>query len=210
MAKQLTAFVGRPLRLLGRVGHCDEARAGTRPVADTIDHALDSLAGFFANEADALDAMRRLSTTFGLASSQLLLLRPGDGSWLRFALHGRQWAARQRHDAQLWFGDMGLLAAVAAVLAGSVAALLLSLDDAFLILTLALLCGAAAGAAWAWRANQQPHLERFATIVRRQLVAGHWGLLVHGVPWERQAGSVALVRACSVNWCAVSLPQRAL
>lgn len=171
----------------------------------TIDQPLDSVAGFFASETDALDAMRQLSTTLGLANSQLLLLRPNDGGSLWFAIRSRQWAGRPHHDTQSGMGDDELLLLLGVTLAALGGAMLLALDNAFLFLTLALLSVAATGAAWAARGSRPQHLVKFAAIVRHQLLAGHWGLLVHGVLWERQAASLALIRARSVNWCAVSV-----
>ncbi len=176
----------------------------------TIDQPLDSVAGFFANETDALDAMRRLSTTLGLSNSQLLLLRPDDGGSLRFALRSRQWASRSRHDAPPGLGNDELLVLMGATLAGLGGAMLLALDHALLFFVLALMSVAVVAAAWAWRASQPHHLAKFAAIVKDQLLAGHWGLVVHGVLWECQAAAVALIRARSVNWCAVSVTRHAL
>lgn len=176
----------------------------------TIDQPLDSVAGFFANETDALDAMRRLSSTLGLSNSQLLLLRPDDGGSLRFALRSRQWASRSRHDAPPGLGNDELLVLMGVALAGLGGAMLLALDHALLLFVLALMSVAVVAATWAWRASQPHHLVKFAAIVKGQLVAGHWGLVVHGVLWECQAASVALIRARSVNWCAVSVTRHAL
>lgn len=184
------------------------ARASTGQDADTsitIEQPLDSVAGFFASETNALDAMRQLSTTLGLANSQLLLLRPNDGGSLRFALRSRQWASRPHPDTQSGLGDDELLLLLGVTLAALGGGMLLALDNAFLFFTMALLSVAAVGVAWASRSNRPQHLVRFAAIVRQQLLAGHWGLLVHGVLWERQAASLALIRARSVNWCAVSV-----
>ena len=144
------------------------------------------------------------------ANSQLLLLRPNDGGSLRFALRSRQWASRPRPDTQSGLGDHELLLLLVATLAALGGAMLLTLDNAFLMFTMALLSVAAIGVAWASRSNQPQHLVKFAGIVRHQLLAGHWGLLVHGVLWERQAASVALIRAHSVNWCAVSVTRHTL
>lgn len=176
----------------------------------TIDQPLDSVAGFFANESDALDAMRRLSTTLGLSDSQLLLLRPDDGGSWRFALRSRQWASRSRHDAPPGLDNDELLVLMGVTLAGLGGAMLLALDHALLFFVLALSSVAVVAATWVWRASQPQHLARFATIVKGQLVAGHWGLVVHGVLWECQAAAVALIRARSVNWCAVSVTRYAL
>lgn len=215
MTYQSSSFVPHVQRRLEPAAHPDHVAA--RPQADeaargsvAIDQALDSVAGFFANEIDARDVMCQLSTTLGLSGSQLLLLRPNDGGVLRFALRSRPWATRPRNDRLPGLGDDELLVLLGATLAGLGGAMLLALDKALLLFALALLSVAAAGAAWAWRANQPRHLAKFAVIVRRQLVAGHWGLLVHGVLWERQAASVALISARSVDWCAVSVTRHTL
>ena len=107
-------------------------------------------------------------------------------------------------------GNVELLALLSVTLAGLGGAMLLALDNALLIFVLAVLSAAAIGAAWAGRAHQPRHLAKFAGIVRRQLVAGRWGLLAHEVPDDRQAALVSLIRARSVNWCAVSVARYSL
>ena len=86
----------------------------------------------------------------------------------------------------------------------------LSLLAMLVVFAAATLGGAAAGACLAWLPRRLPHREDFSRIVRRQLAAGRWALLAHGVPWERQAGSVALLRESGIDWCAVSVVQRTL
>lgn len=197
------------------------ASAGARAVAPAdsftlIDHVLDSVAGFFGSAAEAQGAMRQLAATQSLQPSQLLLLAPADATWLSFTVRSRHWASRAQQDNQTWFGDVWLLASVGALLAGLTSAMHLSLEDALamnlalFIFALATLAGAAGGAFTAWLSRRLPHLEAFASIVRQQLAGGRWALVVHGVPWERQAGSVALLRENSIDWCAVSLVQRTL
>ena len=182
----------------------------------TIGHVLDSVAGFFVSAADAQGAMRQLAATQLLQPSQLLLLAPDDASWFSFTLRSRHWANRAQEESQAWFGDVWLVGSAGAVLAGLASATTLSLQGglavylAVLVFATATLSGAAAGACLAWLSRRLPHLEAFCGIVRRQLTDGRWVLVVHGVPWERQAASVAIVREHGLDWCAVSVVQRTL
>jgi hypothetical protein len=175
----------------------------------SIDQPLDSVAGFYTSETEALAAQLRLSTVLGLTPEQLLLLRPQDGGSLRFAWWSRQWASRPRSEGS-GLGNVELLAMLSVTLAGLGGAMLLAVGNALLIFVLAVLSAAAIGAAWAGRVHQPRHLTKFAGVVRRQLVAGRWGLLAHGVLEDRQANLVSLIRARSVSWCAVSVARYAL
>jgi hypothetical protein len=203
LAADSTAGQARPERV--------QAGAGA-----SIDRVLDSVAGFFQSESQAQETLRRLNLTEGLLDAQVLLLGPTDAAWLPFMLHTRRWVCRPRQDRQPWFRDVWLAALVGALVAVLLCAVSLSLDDglplfaALPAFTLAALTGAAAGVGAGWWSKQPAHLEQFAGIVRKQLGAGRWVLLVHGVPWERQARAVALLREDSLNWCAVSVAQGAL
>ena len=152
----------------------------------------------------------------GLQPDNLLLLRPADAHWLPFTLHARGWASRARHDGEEGLRDVGLLAWLGGGLAGMVSAVGLLLDGgvtlgaALPLCLLATLAGACAGACAAGLWRQPPHLQRFAAIVKSQLAAGRWVLVLHGVPWQRQARALALVREHGVDWCAISVAQRAL
>lgn len=181
---------------------------------NAIGHLLDSVAGFFGSQADAQEVLRRMSRTQALRPSQALLLGPADASWWSFRLRTRRWANRAWQDNQIWFGDAWLVASIGALLAGVASAMHLSLQESmpvaltFLAFALATLAGAAAGGCGAWLSNRPAYLEAFSGIVRQQLVAGRWVLVVYGVPWEHQAGSVALLRECGIDGCAVSVVQR--
>lgn len=191
------------------------AAPGTR-TATATDQVLDSAAGFFGSAAAAQQALQCLALMPGLLPAHLLLLRPADAAWPLFTLHARGWACRARYDGEEGLRDVGLLACLGALLAGLGSAMSLSLGGSLalgavlLFCLLAALAGAAAGACTAGLWRQPPHLRRFAAIVRGQLAAGRWVVVLHGVPWQRQARSLALVREHSVDWCAVSVAQRAL
>lgn len=86
----------------------------------------------------------------------------------------------------------------------------LAVHLAVLVFAAATWGGAAAGACLAWLSRRLPHRVGFSRIVRRQLAGGRWALVVHGVPWERQAGSVALLRESGLDRCAVCVVQRTL
>jgi hypothetical protein len=83
-----------------------------------------------------------------------------------------------------------------------------TMEAGMFVILLSCLTGAAAGASLARLSSDPPSQERFARIVRRQLLAGRWVILVRGVPWERQDSVVTMVRERSVNWSAVSGLQR--
>jgi phosphoglycolate phosphatase-like HAD superfamily hydrolase len=68
--------------------------------------------------------------------------------------------------------------------------------------------GAGAGwaaAAWLPLALHYRNLDR---IVRGQLAAGRWVLLVRNVPWAQQRDVLELLRDRGVGWCVVSGSRR--
>jgi hypothetical protein len=151
----------------------------------------------------------QLQRVQGLMPSQLTLVGPVDASRTRFGRVARQWTPRPAAGDAV--GKLWIAAALGGLLAGASLATWLTLgvdleaQELVLLAMLAVLAGAAAGAGVArlLRRNSQP--ERFDRIVRRQLGAGRWALVVSAVPWSQQASVLSLVRAGCLKWCAMAL-----
>ena len=175
-----------------------------------IDRMLACIAGFYAREADGLNALRQLRHAHGLLPSQVLLLHPGDARLMRFGRLARRWRDSLDLGTRCATMDRWLAACSGAVL-GALAATAWMLSDAglpdseqMLMLLLATALGAVRGAAATGRWARSPRPDRFNGNVRQQLARGCWAVVAHDVPWTRQAGVVSLLRAGSDKWCAVA------
>jgi len=179
--------------------------------------AIKSLAGFCPGEAEVQALALRLARAHGLQPSQLVRLGPDDAAPARFAGQARRWSGDRPSPLPLWAGHRPAAMALGALLAAGPAAAwawgAVGHGDAIRLLvpTAALLAGLLAGAALGRRGAVRPQrLGRFEHSIQRQLAAGHWALVVHGLPPGRQAGVVAMVRAGSLRWCAVEANARRL
>lgn len=182
---------------------------------DSIDRALQCMAGFFTREDDAAAAVRRLLDEHHLTASQVLLLAPRDRSRLRFARLARAWARRKPIAGQSEIADRVLGALAGSVLGGVATALWITLDmtewqsdpEASWSLPLALMFGgivlaAALGAGLVQWFDGTHRPLRFNGSVKRQLAAGHWAVVVHNVPWPRQADVLNTIQRSSQLWSA--------
>jgi len=183
-----------------------------------IDHVLDCVAGFHANEADARDVSGRMMVAHGVLPSQLSLLRPADAAWLSFRSRRRQWARSADADGQSWLGDAWLMASLGGLAVGLVSALWLWVDNRLglglgagwelAVFAAAVTLGVLAGHVLAATVGQTPQHLHFDAIVRHQLANGRWVVLAHDLQWEQQAGVVELARAQGLDWCAVASSRR--
>ena len=174
-------------------------------------HVLDAFAGFYTTERQALQMLLLLGRSAGVQPGHLTLLPPADSGRLRFALRARRLNQHPHvHEspsaAPLWMAAFaGAVIAVAAADGALFMQWLVPVDSEWLTLALAALSGALlAVMAVAVLHRQQPQYRPFDRALQRQLRAGHWGLLVHGLPWKHQANVVALIRKYSLCWCAVT------
>ena len=175
-----------------------------------IDRVLPCIAGFFTTESAAQMTAQQLQLVQGLSPSQLRLAGPADASRFRFGRVARQWTPRPSADDTFRGGKLWFAAALGGLLAGAAFAAWLVLDvdpsarQHVLPATLAVLAGAATGAGVARLLRRGSQPGQFDRIVRRQLAAGRWALVVNGVPWAQQSGVLSLVRANSLKWCAMA------
>jgi len=182
---------------------------------DSIDRALQCMAGFFTREDDAAAAVRRLQHDHHLAAGQLMLLAPRDGSRLRFARLARNWARRKPVAGQSELADRMMGALACSVLGGVASALWITLDmtewqadpdaswagpGALLLISIVLAAVLGAGLVQWFDDTHRPL--RFNGSVQRQLLAGHWAVVVHNVPWTRQAAVLATIQRSSQLWSA--------
>ncbi|MBL0147480.1 MAG: hypothetical protein IPP87_01575 [Ideonella sp.] len=188
-------------------------RAPTPP--DAIDRVLQCMAGFFGAEADAQQAVRRLQHDHQLAPAQVLLLAPRDGTRFRFARRSRDWARRWPKADAAAVPDRALGALAGAVLGAAASLLWISVNMtqwdgdpfaywvpplAWSVAAMVLTAGLGAGLVQWFDGTQRP--QRFNGHVQRQLVAGHWAVVVHNVPWTRQAEVLSTIQQTSQLWSA--------
>jgi len=200
-----------------------ESRSGVRDAAfePPVDRLLQCIAGFYDSQAQALAAIQQLETEHRLKPSNVLLLGPKDASPARFAWQARQWTGRWSMEKRR-AGDMGMSALLGALLAGGLASLWLVMALGAPVelspvwwrpvgwLAAASLAGAAAGAGGVALADRTSRPRVFDSNVRRQLSAGKWAVVAHGVPDASQAGVVGLLRASDRHWVAVAKPLQRL
>ena len=196
-------------------------RAASAAAEPPISRLLESLAGFFRQEADAQRALQLLVRGHGLSGRQVQLLSPADASPHRFARAAALWAPRWSvHGSRQGRIELGLTMSLLALLIVS-AAWWLAPDSAEIAwgwlpvgwaAIVALLAGglALAGRWLPGLLGPPRRLRRFETVVHQQLVEGHWVLVVHGVPWGQQTEVLALMRRHSQRWCAVAPEQQPL
>lgn len=182
--------------------------------ADTapVNRLMACMAGFFHQEAEALAAVQQLTQVHGLRRTQQVLLRPADASSWRFERGARQWAGSWQTDgrpprAGHWRqAGLGLLLSTLLLAAWWLPEWRLPDDWFWSSLGAAALLGvgliAFGGPIW----RKVPRPRRFDQRVRDQLAGGAWAVVVHGVPWDRQAGVVALLRGSSLTWCGEAAP----
>lgn len=202
------------------------AMPGSRPVTwlpakqaldvAPITRVMACMAGFFRLEAEALAAAQQLTRAHGLSRTQCLLLSPIDASPHRFERKARQWASRWQANGRAPWSDhwrqIGSVLMLGALLAAvwwwpdwHVA------DDLYwptLAATPLAGAGLVALVMAIWR--QVPRPRRFDQRVREQLASGAWAVVVHGVPADRQAVVVALLRGSSLKWCGEAVPAQRL
>lgn len=186
------------------------------PEAQAVDRMLQCIAGFYEDESQARQALLELRDVHHLSSSQVLLMGPRDASPARFAWRSRQWAGRWSTEGRQHAGDLGMSALLGALLAGVVAVLLLVLEFGAPVamsprwwrpagwLVAAVLAGAAVGAGSVALADGTQRPRQFDGNVKRQLAAGRWAVVAHGMPMGRQAGVLSLLRASGRHWSAVA------
>lgn len=176
-----------------------------------IHHVLDGLAGFHGTEMDALTSVRLLADSHGVRADQMVLLGPHDAAWLRFMRLARQWNRRPHGQGGTSVRSVGTVMLLAATATALLVAAVLRQDE-FLGFALELMTIGTAAVFGATIAaglvvllhRQQPQFKDFDRIVRHQLAHGCWAVLVHDLPWSRQAGVVELVHRRSTTWYAVS------
>jgi hypothetical protein len=190
-----------------------DPRSGVGPRhAPPIERRLACIAGFFTKEADMVEVARLLHSRHGIASAQLVRLRPGDVAPTRFGKNARRWSTRWPGGSQAGLGTSLALSGLAGLLVVLLALGWWSegadIPPAVLWLGIAVvsvvICLAVATLAAAWPDLPEPG--RFETSVQEQLAKGLWAVVVHRLPRERQAGVVALLRGSSAKWCAVPMP----
>ena len=179
-----------------------------------LGRGITCLAGFYTSATQAEEAVRQMTLpSLGVLPTQLSLIAPTDGVITRLRRSRQRWALRRGAADRRWFDDRRLMTCLA-VVAGAVAVtcgLLLEdseLDMSLLFLTMmgtglaALIAGAVA-----LLGHQQPQYRRFNDMVRRQLDAKRWVVLLHDLPPMRQDAAFALVREHSHGWCVASANQ---
>ncbi|ALT76432.1 hypothetical protein AT984_03625 [Paucibacter sp. KCTC 42545] len=189
-----------------------------------VDRALDCLAGFYLNEAEWTAAARELQFSHGLHSAQLTLLRPSDAAPGLFSRQSRHWLRPTRMQAQAWdwAADGWPMTGLGALVGGFLAlgGILLDLNYSWLqdlgsssplpLMLLAIGLGALVGAGLAARRRRRVPVRSFEAQVHHGLEQGLWVLVLHDVPYSRQAKAAELVCRRSVRWCAAALPVQQL
>jgi hypothetical protein len=178
------------------------------------DRALDCLAGFYASEAQWTLAARELRITHGLQPKQLAELRPSDAAPALFSRMARHWLAPS--NSANWAGERGLMAGMGGLFGGLVAmsGYIADIDTGWLqeqglhfqLMPVAVLVGALLGAAFATQQRRKAPPRSFEAKVRHGLELGLWALVVHDLPYARQAQVGTTVCSRSVRWCAVARP----
>lgn len=190
------------------VRHASAPSMGTawaRPVAP--DHAVTCLAGFFATRAQAQAVALWLRDVQGMGPAEQAVLGPAHAPSRSFRRLARSWSRGPDAEGRRWQSDAPLMAGLGALSFGLAAAIALCVDGsladgegAFATLAMPLfgLAGGWAAARWASEVSQY---QRFDQSVREQLVAGHWAVVVHDVPWPRQAAVHAQMQQARFGWC---------
>lgn len=177
----------------------------------TIHHRLDSVAGFYTSEVEALVVVQRLGQLHGVRDEHLVLLAPADALWLRFVRKASRWNRRPHHLGHTRFAPL-TAGALAGVLAGAALATtaveyegLVATGQELMALALAALTGAMIGSGLVGLLHrQQPQFKAFDRLLRHKLADGRWVVLVHDLDWMQQAGVVALLSQHGPHWTAVS------
>jgi hypothetical protein len=182
------------------------------------DRVLDCLAGFYATEAQWALAARELQFNHGLLPTQVAHLRPTDAAPALFARLARHWLAPSNRPphAMNWAGERWLMAGLGSLCGGLVAMsiFIADIDSAWLqenglqlqLMPALILVGAFMGAALAARQRLKAPSRSFEAKVRHGLELGLWALVLHDVPYARQAQVATAVCSRSVRWCAVAKP----
>ncbi len=183
----------------------------THGPSTVMHHLLDGLAGFHASEVEALTTVRQLAESHGLQADQLVLLTPRDAAWWRFAHRARQWNRRPHGQGGTSMRSLSLVAMLTAFGASLATAAVLeqnefvSFELELAAMATAALVGAILAASLAVLLHQQqPQFKDFDRTIRHKLAQGHWVVLVHDLPWTRQAGVVDVINRHSANWIAVT------
>ena len=186
----------------------------TVPSKQAVDRLLSCMAGFYSDEGLARNTAEKIQRVHGLASNQLVLLRPQDSPSQQFARMAALWAGywpAGRQSVPNGRLSLALLGGLVILLAGW-AAVLWSQDPSLFSRALSLvwlggLLGLGLVVAWfSQRQFIRPHVRRFESRVQQQLAKGHWALVVCKLPWAHQAGVLELLRVNSLRWCAVAEP----
>jgi hypothetical protein len=179
------------------------------PPAAASDQALACFAAFFDKQDEAAYTALLLPRAVGV------LLGPGDGGRLVWALRRRRWARRPNDEGQAWFDYAGLTVVIGASLAGLLAlSWLLGIGDiggpehTATVIGVAILCGGLLGWTLTMFAPQQRHQRRFDAMVRQHLMSGGWALVAHDLPAAQRAEVLALLREHCVSWCSVAAAER--
>lgn len=182
------------------------------------DRALDCLAGFYASEAQWTMAARELRFTHGLLPTQLTELRPSDAAPALFSRMARHWLVPNDGGSRTWHwaGERGLMAGLGGLCGGLVAmtGYIADIDTGWLqeqglhlqLMPVAVLVGALLGAAFAARQRRKAPPRSFEAKVRHGLELGLWALVVHDLPYARQAQVGTTLCSRSIRWCAVAKP----
>lgn len=202
------------------------AMPGSRPVmrqpamqsvdVAPITRVMACMAGFFRLEAEAQAAVQQLTRAHGLSRAQCVLLSPVDAGPHRFERNARRWASPWQANGRPPWSDHWRRAGAVLMLGALLATVWWWPDwhvaDDMYWPTLAATPLAGAGLVALvmafWR--QVPRPRRFDQRVREQLASGAWAVVVHGVPTNRQASVVALLRGSSLKWCGEAAPAQRL
>lgn len=194
------------------------ALAEDMPASLPADRALDCLAGFYVSEALWALAARELQFNHGLLPTQLARLRPSDAAPALFARLARHWLrpANGPMSDWHWAAERWLMAGLGSLGGGLVAmsVFILDIDSGWLeerglhleLMLAAVLLGALIGTALAARQRLKTPPRSFEAQVRHGLELGLWALVLHDVPFARQAKVATVVCSRSVRWCAVAMP----
>jgi hypothetical protein len=185
------------------------------------DRVLQSIGAFYASDAAAQQVAHQLHLELGLSARCCMQLGPADATPWRFGPLTRQWRGPRGAIEPGWYTDFGIVTALCALLVGLAATVWLVLDLDLgptddremmtrMLLLLVMLCGVTIAAMAFTLPRRRRVAVRFDRMVHQQLTAGRWALVVHGVPWQRQAEVLALLRSSSQSWCAAWPPTRRL
>lgn len=171
---------------------------------------LRLLAGFYADQSEALGVAELLRDHFHLQPSQYTLLSPRHAESRNFSRHQRLWDRRRERAkpsvvARLSSASPALLGvwigAALALLWGATSASA-EVDTALLALWLTL-AGAVVGfGLTGLMPNAKTLRRRFDIAVQQKLAAGQSAVVLHGLEPADAVGAAELLRDSSVYWCA--------